>query len=117
MRKLTSSSWRNETSLYEICPLQYAMSRLDGRWKLVILYYVGADFNRFGMLKKRIPNITDKMLSQQLRELEQDGLLERTVFPQVPPRVDYALTERAKTLIPILDQLFEWGKGWPELPA
>lgn len=110
MRKLTSTSFQNERILNETCPLQFAMGLLDGRWKIVILYYVNVDLNRFSLLKNKIDHITDKMLSQQLRELEADGLLTRKIFPEIPPKVEYYLTDNAKKLLPILDELYEWGK-------
>lgn len=110
MRKLTSTSFQNERILNKTCPLQFVMGLLDGKWKIVILYYVNVELNRFSLLKNRIENITDKMLSQQLRELEADGLLTRKIFPEIPPKVEYYLTDNARTLLPILDQLYEWGK-------
>jgi DNA-binding HxlR family transcriptional regulator len=91
------------------------MSRLDGRWKIVILYYIGANLNRFSILKKKIPYITDKMLSSQLRELEQDDLIERKIFPEIPPKVEYYLTSNGQRLLPILDQLHDWGKMLSEI--
>lgn len=115
MRKTTSSNALNEALIRSTCPFFHAMHRLGGRWKLLILWYVHLGLNRFGQLRKRIPGITPKMLSQQLRELEADGLVLKTVFAEVPPRTEYALAEAAHELLPILLQLNGWGKRY--LPA
>ncbi|WP_245927936.1 winged helix-turn-helix transcriptional regulator [Mucilaginibacter oryzae] len=82
---------------------------MSGRWKLPILYLISKGQNRFGMLKKVIPNITERMLTLSLRELEDDGLITRTVFAEIPPRVEYALTEIAMDLLPICDHIRHWG--------
>lgn len=76
---------------------------------MVIIWYVKENINRFSLLKKSIPSITDKMLSQQLRELENDGLIIRTIFQEIPPRVEYHLSEECKSLIPALKKIYEWG--------
>ena len=86
------------------------MDVIGGKWKITILYYVNdLGVCRFGELQRYIPHITKKMLTQQLRELERDGIIHRKVFAQVPPRVDYSLTNEGKTLEPILNQMAEWG--------
>ena len=82
---------------------------IGGKWKTIILYMLYDQTLRFGELKKSIPNITQKMLTQQLRELEVDGLVTRVAYNEIPPRVEYSLTEYAKELGPILGQLCEWG--------
>lgn len=91
------------------CPLHAAINVIGGKWKTIILYILTDETMRFGELKKAIPKITQKMLTQQLRELEADGLITRVVYPEVPPRVEYSLTEFAKELRPILAQLCKWG--------
>ena len=91
------------------CPLQAAINVIGGKWKTIILYVLADQTLRFGELKKAIPRITQKMLTQQLRELEADGLVTRVVYPEVPPKVEYSLTDYAKELAPILGQLCEWG--------
>lgn len=91
------------------CPLHAAINVIGGKWKTIILYVLSDQTLRFGELKKSIPTITQKMLTQQLRELEADGLITRVVYPEVPPKVEYNLTNLAKDLRPILAQLCEWG--------
>jgi DNA-binding HxlR family transcriptional regulator len=91
-------------------PIIIALNVIGGKWKVIILYMLRSEVLRFGELKKLIPKITQKMLSQQLKELEKDGLVTRTVYPEIPPKVEYATTELANELSPILDQLCNWGK-------
>ena len=91
------------------CPLQKAINVIGGKWKTIILYILADETLRFGELRKAIPKITQKMLTQQLRELESDGLVTRVIFAEVPPRVEYSVTKKAKDLRPILNQLCEWG--------
>ncbi|MBY4638982.1 helix-turn-helix transcriptional regulator, partial [Gluconacetobacter entanii] len=81
-----------------------------GKWKALILYHLFEDgVLRFGELRRRLPNVTQRMLTNQLRELEADGLVSRTVFPEVPPHVEYALTDLGKTLEPVIKALKTWG--------
>jgi len=91
------------------CNLTYAVQLMGGRWKLPILIRLSNGKKRFGELKRIIPNITERMLTLQLRELERDGLVIRTVYHEVPPRVEYELTLVSGALIPICLQLDEWG--------
>jgi DNA-binding HxlR family transcriptional regulator len=91
------------------CNLTYAVQLMGGRWKLLILMRLGSGTMRFGELKKIIPNITERMLTLQLREMEEDGLVTRRVFAEVPPRVQYDLTAIGRELIPICDDLHNWG--------
>src|SRR6202023_96670 len=82
---------------------------LEGRWKMVIIFHLFArGILRFSELEKAIPGVSQKMLIQQLRELERDGVVNRTVYPQVPPKVEYGLTEWGKAMCPALDALLEW---------
>jgi DNA-binding HxlR family transcriptional regulator len=90
-------------------PLQAAINVIGGKWKTIVLYMLADETLRFGELKKSIPKITQKMLTQQLRELEADGLVTRVVYPEVPPKVEYSLTKYAQELRPILAQLCKWG--------
>jgi len=92
------------------CPILAAMSVIGGKWKVIILYQLRDNTLRFGELKKRIPKITQKMLTQQLRELEADQLVSRKVYAEVPPKVEYKSTALADQLWPILDQLCSWGQ-------
>jgi len=91
------------------CALDVTMHFIGGKWKSVVLWYLRKDRKRFGELRKQIPGITEKMLSMQLKELEQDGIVGRTVYAEVPPRVEYYLTEEGKTLLPLLEELAKWG--------
>lgn len=91
------------------CDLTYAIQLMGGRWKLLILMRLEGGRRRFGELKKSIPNITERMLTLQLRELETDGLVTRQVFAEVPPRVEYELTGIGRELIPICWVLDGWG--------
>lgn len=91
------------------CPIEATLNVIGGKWKVLILYYLEDDIRRFGELKRLIPGITQKMLTQQLRELEADGLINRKVYAQVPPKVEYTLTEYGRTLEPALGLLCEWG--------
>jgi DNA-binding HxlR family transcriptional regulator len=85
-----------------------ALRMLTGKWKGEILYRLAQHKHRFGELKRSISGITQHMLTAQLRELEADGLIRRTVFPEVPPRVEYEVTEAALALRPVFDELFRW---------
>ena len=84
---------------------------LEGRWKLVILFHLfGGQVQRFSDLEKLIPGISQKMLAQQLRQLEADGIVERRQYPQVPPKVEYRMTEWGQALCPALDSLLKWSE-------
>src|SRR5262245_52115847 len=93
----------------EKCTITTTLSVMGGKWKAVILWHLINKTRRFSELKRLIPDITQKMLTQQLRELEQDGLIRRKVYAEVPPRVDYSLTAYGKTLIPVLSAMAQWG--------
>ncbi len=89
--------------------VEAAFRILEGRWKMVIIFQLfGRGTLRFSELEKAIPAVSQKMLIQQLRELERDGIVTRTVYPQVPPKVEYALTEWGQAMCPALDSLLEW---------
>ena len=89
--------------------IETVLSMLEGRWKMVILFQLFArSVLRFSELERAIPKVSQKMLAQQLRELERDGLVERKVYAEVPPKVEYRLTDRGRALCPALDQLLEW---------
>jgi DNA-binding HxlR family transcriptional regulator len=94
--------------------VEQAIRMLDGRWKLVILFHLfGGKTLRFSDLERAIAGISQKMLSQQLRQLEQDGLVARVVHAQVPPKVEYHLTGWGQSLCPALDQLLTWAEARP----
>ncbi len=96
------------------CPIGLAISIIGGKWKLPILYYLREETLRFSELKKKLPQVTQKMLTQQLRELESDKMVSRKVYAQVPPKVEYSSTPHARNLEPILDSLCAWGQEYQE---
>jgi len=91
------------------CPVKATMEIIGGKWKPIILYYLKDGLKRFGELQRLIPHITKKMLTQQLRELERDEIIERKVYHQVPPKVEYSLSEYGKSLKPVLELMATWG--------
>lgn len=91
------------------CPVEAALDVIGGKWKPLILWALGDNVMRFGELQKELPGVNTKMLTKQLRELEEDGVISRKVYPEVPPRVEYAITDFGRTLIPILEALCNWG--------
>jgi len=93
-----------------LSPIDAALEIIGGKYKVAILYYIRESVLRFGELRRKIPLATKRMLTKQLRELERDGMIDRKVFRQVPPRVDYSLTKKGKSIVPILEDLCEWGK-------
>ena len=93
----------------ESCPVTYCLSVIGGKWKPVILFCISNGVDRFGAMQRAVPGITKQMLTKQLRELEADGVLKRTVYAEVPPRVDYALTKKGTSLLPVVKQMEEWG--------
>ena len=95
------------------CHFELALDIIGGKWKPIILYYLGEnEVLRSGELKKIIPNISDRMLTTRLRELEEDGLINREIYREVPPRVEYSLTDLGQSVIPILTELKEWGRNY-----
>jgi DNA-binding HxlR family transcriptional regulator len=96
------------------CAMDITMDYIGGKWKTVVLWYLRKGKKRFSELKRLIPNITEKMLSIQLKDLESDGLVERKIYPEVPPKVEYQLTSFGKTLIPMLEEIALWGRNLAE---
>lgn len=92
------------------CPIAATIAMLGGKWKPMIVHMLADGTLRCGQIKRNLPAVSQKMLTQQLRELESDGIVRRVVYAQVPPRVDYSLTERGAALKPILEALYVWGK-------
>ncbi len=93
------------------CPIRNVLSRICDKWSMLILYILkrnGGTPVRFNALRKQIPDISQKMLTSTLRSLEADGYVERTVYAEVPPRVEYSLTPRSFSLIPLIDKLIDW---------
>ncbi|WP_240374177.1 winged helix-turn-helix transcriptional regulator [Bacillus piscicola] len=93
------------------CEKELTLSLISGKWKITIVYYLGSGGTmRFNEIRRLFPKITHKVLTTQLRELEEDGLLHREVYPEVPPKVEYSLTDRGRSLMPIIESMFQWGK-------
>jgi len=94
------------------CPVVATLDIIGGKYKALILWHLVAGTRRFGELRKLIPQATQKMLTQQLRELEEDNLIIRTVYPVVPPKVEYQLSDLGKSIKPILDTMYRWGTDY-----
>lgn len=93
----------------ESCPVTCCLNVIGGKWKPVILFLISHDINRFGQLQRKIDGISKQMLTKHLRELEDDGVIHRKVFAEVPPRVEYTLSEHGGTLLPIIEAMRDWG--------
>ena len=95
------------------CPLEYTVSVIGGKWKMVLLWRLSKEpVKRYGELKKLLNGISHKMLSQQLKELESSGLINRKEYQQIPPKVEYSLSEKGKSIVPLLTNAYEWGKEY-----
>lgn len=92
------------------CPIEALMDTVGGKWKPVILYHLLGGTRRFGELKRLVPGVSQRMLTQHLRELEADGIIHREVYKEVPPKVEYSLTELGRTLEPVLLTMHEWAE-------
>jgi len=100
------------------CEKELTLSVIGGKWKMLILWHLGKEgTKRFGELKALIPEITQRMLVSKLRELEDDLIVHRAVYPVVPPKVEYSLTELGASLMPILEAMYSWGKNYMETVA
>ena len=93
----------------ENCPVTATLGLIGGKWKMLIMHLISNDINRFGKLSMMLKDISKQMLTTQLRELERDGILERKIYPEIPPRVEYFLTPKGESLLPVLELLKEWG--------
>lgn len=93
------------------CPVTYTMSMIGGKWKPIILYLISKGANRFGILERGIDGISKQMLTKQLREMEDDGILIRKIFAEIPPRVEYSISDKGKSLFPIIDAMRCWGES------
>jgi len=98
------------------CPVEGTLDVIGGKWKPLIIWFLRKRVLRFSDLRRSIPGITDVMLTKQLRELEQDGVIKRKVYTQVPPKVEYSLTPLGKTIIPLLDALCAWAIEHMKIP-
>ena len=96
------------------CPVEATIKLIGGKYKAVIFWHLMNQTLRYNEIHKRVSNATDKMLTQQLREMERDGLIHRKVYPVVPPKTEYSLTDFGKTLSPILDAMCNWGNDYLE---
>ena len=94
------------------CPVEATLEVIGGKWKPIILWQLRTEKLRFSKLQQNMRGISPKMLAKQLRELEEDGLIHREVYPEIPPKVEYSLTEFGKTVLPVLDALCEWGNKY-----
>ena len=103
---------KENTKLYN-CPVEATFSQIGGKYKMIILYHLLKDGTlRYNQIQKYIPQATAKMLAQQLRELESDGLVHREVYPVVPPKTEYSLTERGQSLKLVIDSVCDWGRTY-----
>lgn len=94
------------------CSITVTLSVLSGKWKWAIVYHIAQEkVIRYGQIKAKFPSIAHRTLSQQLKELEEDGIIHREQYNQIPPKVEYSLTEKGKTLVPILTLMSEWGES------
>lgn len=94
------------------CPLEVTTSLVGGKWQCVILWHLRQGKLRFNQLQKRLIGITPKMLTQQLRDLQDNGLISRKVYPIIPPKVEYTLTEYGESFLPILQAMYSWGENY-----
>lgn len=97
------------------CPVEAAMDVIGGKYKALILYALISGTKRYNEIQKAVPQATPRMLSKQLKELEGDGVIKRVLYPIVPPKTEYSLTEIGKTLVPIIEALCQWGNHYFEL--
>ncbi len=94
------------------CPVEATLDVIGGKWKPLILFYLLGEIRRFGELRRLMPNVTQRMLTKHLRELEDAGVVHREVYREVPPKVEYSLTELGRTLEPVLLMMLEWGQRY-----
>lgn len=105
------------TSGQNECPVALTIEVIGGKWKPMILYCLLDDTKRFGEIKRLLPEVTQRMLTLQLRQLEEDGIVQRTVYAETPPKVEYSLTEFGKTLEPVLLMMVTWGNKFVDQKA
>jgi DNA-binding HxlR family transcriptional regulator len=99
------------TTPHNNCPVQATINALSGKWKVQAVWHLSFGTLGFAQLRRKLPGVSDKVLAEQLRELEADAIVSRTVHPTNPPRVDYALTPAGQRLVPMLQQLCDWGSA------
>ena len=98
----------------ESCPVERTLAIIGGKWKPLIVFHLLSGVHRFGELRRLMPQVTQQMLTLQLREMERNGIVHRQIYPQVPPKVEYSLTEMGRSLQPILDMMLAWGQAYLE---
>ena len=98
------------------CPVELTLSAVSGKWKVLILWNLRNKTLRYSELRRALPRVTHKMLSQQLRELEADALIHREVYPVVPPKVEYSLTDEGQRIVPMLKEMQRWGMHYKTHP-
>lgn len=103
---------REQCEKYDKCPMVLFHDLVSGKWKILIMWYLSYDILRYSDIKNKLPDVTRKMLTQQLRSLEEDGLIFRKVYPVVPPKVEYGLTEAGSRIIPILKMMHGFGADY-----
>lgn len=91
------------------CPVTHCLNRIGGKWKILIMYAISKQCNRFSALQRAIPDISKQMLVNQLRELEEDKIIDRIIYAEIPPRVEYRITEYGQSLMPVIAVMQEWG--------
>ena len=94
------------------CPVNATLHVIGGRWKILVIYHLADGIARFNKLQRAVPGISKRVLAQQLRQLERDGIVSRKVYDQSPPRVEYSLTDFGRTLEPVMERLCEWGEAY-----
>jgi DNA-binding HxlR family transcriptional regulator len=91
------------------CPVTATVEVIGGKWKILIVYLISNNINRFGKLSMALKDVSKQMLTTQLRDLERDGIIDRVIYPEIPPRVEYFLTDKGKALQPVFEAMKEWG--------
>ncbi len=107
---MDEKSFEKKSIMISECPVTYTMSMIGGKWKPIILYLISKGANRFGILHRGIDGISKQMLTKQLREMEDDGILNRKIFAEIPPRVEYSISEKGKSLFPVIEAMRFWGE-------
>jgi DNA-binding HxlR family transcriptional regulator len=110
----TAERYRERMSLPEICPIRDVLDRVGDKWSTLLIFTLAERSHRFGELRRAIPDISQRMLTQTLRELQEDGLISRTVHPTTPPSTEYALTELGRSLVAPLTALARWAESHHE---
>lgn len=115
IKKHESCFMSEKCQQYDVCPMALVQKLLSGKRKIMILWYLSSGVLRFNDIKKRLPDVTQKMLTKQLRDLEEDFLIYRKVYPVVPPKVEYGLTDLGEKIIPLLEMMHKFGASYIEL--